>query len=37
MVTVEELARANDIIMQPNEVYYRFIDGDYSKRPDSNL
>ena len=37
MVTVEELARANGIIMQPNEVYYRFIDGDYSKRPDSNL
>lgn len=37
MVTVEELARANDVIMEPNIVYYRFIDGDYSKRPDSNL
>ena len=37
MVTVEELARANGVIMEPNIVYYRFIDGDYSKRPDSNL
>ena len=37
MVTVEELARANGVIMEPNVVYYRFIDGDYSKRTDSNL
>ena len=37
MVTVEELARANGILMEPNEIYFRFIDGDYSKRPDSNL
>lgn len=37
MVTIEELSRANDILMQPNEVYFRFVDGDYSPRPDSNL
>ena len=37
MVSIEELARANGIIMQPNEVYFRYVDGDYSPRLDSNL
>ena len=37
MVTAEELARANGVIMEPNVVYYRFLDGDFSKRLDSNL
>ncbi len=37
MVTVEELARANGVIIEPNGVYFRFIDGDYSPRLDSNL
>lgn len=37
MVTVEELARANGVIMEPNVVYYRFLNGDTSKRLDSNL
>ena len=37
MVTVEELAHANGITLEPNEVYFRFVDGDYSPRPDSNL
>ena len=36
MVTVEELARRNGILMQPNEVYYRFLDGETGKRNDSN-
>ena len=36
MVTVEELARRNGILMQPNEVYYRFLDGETGKRSDSN-
>ena len=37
MVTIEELARINGIIMEPNVVYYRFINGDYSPRLDSNV
>ena len=37
MVTVEELARINGVIMEPNVVYYRFINGDYSPRTDSNV
>lgn len=37
MVTVEELARANDVKMEPNTLYYRFIDGRTDKRTDSNL
>jgi len=37
MVTAEELARANGVIMEPNVVYYRFLNGDTSKRLDSNL
>ena len=36
MVTVEELARRNGVLMQPNEVYYRFLDGETGKRNDSN-
>ena len=36
MVTVDELAHANGVTMQPNEVYYRYLDGDTSKRSDSN-
>ena len=36
MVTVEELARANGVIMEPNVVYYRYIDGVYDQRLDSN-
>lgn len=37
MVTVEELARINGIIMEPNVVYHRLFEGDYSKRPGSNI
>ena len=37
MVTIEELARINGVIMEPNVVYYRFINGDYSPRTDSNV
>ena len=37
MVTVEELARMNGIIMEPNVVYHRLFEGDYSKRPGSNI
>ncbi len=36
MVTVEELARAEGIHMEPNQVYYRFADGVTDKRSDSN-
>lgn len=35
-VTVEELARMNGVNMQPNVVYYRFLDGETGKRRDSN-
>ena len=37
MVTVEELARINGIIMQPNVVYHKLFEGDWSKRNDSNI
>ena len=37
IVTIEELARINGVIMEPNVVYYRFINGDYSPRTDSNV
>lgn len=37
MVTVEELARANDVVMQPDTVYYRFFEGQTDAREDSNL
>lgn len=37
MVTVEELARANDVKMEPNTLYFRFIDGRTDVRTDSNL
>lgn len=36
MVTVEELAHRNGVTMMPNEVYYRFLDGETGKRTDSN-
>ncbi len=36
MVTVEELARANGVIMEPDTVYFRFLDGVTEDRPDSN-
>ena len=35
-VSVEELARANSVRMEPNVVYYRFLDGETGKRTDSN-
>jgi len=37
MVTVEELARANGVIIEPNGVYFRFFNGETAARPDSNL
>lgn len=37
MVTVEELARANGILMEPDTVYYRFFEGRTDVREDSNL
>lgn len=37
MVTVEELARANDVIMEPDTVYFRFFEGQTDVREDSNL
>jgi len=37
MVTVEELARANDVVMEPDVVYYRFFEGRTDVREDSNL
>ncbi len=37
MVTVEELARANGVQMQPDTVYFRFLDGQTDVREDSNL
>ena len=37
MVTVEELARANDVVMEPDTVYYRFFEGRTDVREDSNL
>jgi len=36
LVTVEELAHANGITLEPNVVYHRCLDGVYDKRPDSN-
>ncbi len=36
MVTVDELAHANGVTMQPNTVYYRYLDGETGKRSDSN-
>lgn len=36
MVSIEELAMANGITMEPNVVYHRFANGDYSERRDSN-
>ena len=35
-VTVEELALAQGVDMQPDTVYFRFYQGDYSERRDSN-
>lgn len=35
-VTVEELALAHNVAPQPDTVYYRFYQGDYSERFDSN-
>ncbi len=37
MVTVEELARANGVAMEPDTVYYRFFEGQTDVREDSNL
>ena len=37
MVTVEELAHANGITMEPDTVYYRFFEGQTDKREDSNI
>ena len=35
-VTVEELAAAQHVTLEPNIVYHRFLNGDYSERRDSN-
>jgi peptidoglycan/xylan/chitin deacetylase (PgdA/CDA1 family) len=37
MVTVEELARMNGVSMQPDTVYFRFLDGQTDVRLDSNM
>ena len=37
MVTVDELAHANGITMEPDTVYYRFFEGQTDKRDDSNI
>lgn len=37
MVTVDELARANGVTLEPNGVYFRFFNGETAARPDSNL
>ena len=37
MVTIEELAWAEGVKMEPNVVYARFMDGQYDERKDSNL
>ena len=37
MVSVEELAWAEGVHMEPNVVYARFLDGRYDERRDSNL
>ena len=37
MVTVEELARANGVTMEPDTVYYRFFEGQTDVREDSNV
>lgn len=37
MVTVEELARMNGVAMQPDTVYFRFLDGQTDVRLDSNM
>lgn len=35
-VTVEELAAAQHVPLEPNVVYHRFLNGDFSERRDSN-
>lgn len=35
-VTVEELAAAQHVELEPNVVYHRFLNGDFSERRDSN-
>lgn len=35
-VTVEELAKEHNVEPEPNKVYFRFYNGDYSERKDSN-
>ena len=37
MVTVEELAHMNGIALEPNVVYHRLFEGDFSPRTDSNI
>ena len=37
MVTIEELAWAEGVLMAPNIVYNRYFEGRFDERPDSNL
>lgn len=37
MVTVEELAQAQNVKLEPDVVYHRCFEGDYAPRKDSNL